>query len=89
VLFALIALQVLVYFSTYLSMGQVWWRSETFSHGFLIFPISAWLVLAQSRRTGAAALAPDLRALVPLFALVLAGRWRAAWMCWWWSSMRW
>ena len=71
VLFALIALQVLVYFSTYLSMGQVWWRSETFSHGFLIFPIAAWLIWRNRAELVRLPLAPDPRALAPLFALVL------------------
>lgn len=70
-LFALIALQVLVYFSTYLSMGQVWWRSETFSHGFLIFPIAAWLIWRNRAELARLPLAPDLRALVPLLSLVL------------------
>ena len=70
-LFALIALQVLVYFSTYFSMGQVWWRSETFSHGFLIFPIAAWLIWRNRAELARLPLAPDLRALVPLLALVL------------------
>ena len=70
-LFALIALQVLVYSSTYLSMAQVWWRSETFSHGFLIFPIAAWLIWRNRAELARLPLAPDLRALVPLLALVL------------------
>lgn len=67
----LIALQVLVYGTTYLSMAQVWWRSETFSHGFLIFPIAAWLVWRNRTELSRLSLAPDLRALVPLFVLVL------------------
>ena len=67
----LIALQVLVYGTTYLSMAQVWSRSETFSHGFLIFPIAAWLVWRNRTELSRLSLAPDLRALVPLFVLVL------------------
>ena len=70
-LLGLIAVQVAVYFGTYLSMGQVWWRSETFSHGFLIFPIAAWLVWRNREELMGLRLAPDLRALAPLFALVL------------------
>jgi len=66
----LIGLQVLVYFSTYLSMGQVWWRSETFSHGFLIFPISAFLIWRARGELTRVPMAPDLRALVPLLGLV-------------------
>ncbi|MBK9470571.1 MAG: exosortase A [Gammaproteobacteria bacterium] len=60
-----------MYFSTYLSMAQVWWRSETFSHGFLIFPIAAWLIWRNRAELARLPLAPDLRALVPLLALVL------------------
>jgi len=30
--------------STFYSMIDIWWRSETFAHGFLIFPISLWLI---------------------------------------------
>jgi len=71
-LLALVALQVAVYFGTYVSMGQVWWRSETFSHGFLIFPIAAFLIWRNRDELARMPLAPDLRALVPLFALVLA-----------------
>jgi len=30
--------------STFYSMIDIWLRSETFAHGFLIFPISLWLI---------------------------------------------
>ena len=70
-LLALVGLQVAVYFGTYFSMGQIWWRSETFSHGFLIFPIAAWLVWRNRDELASLQLAPDLRALLPLLALVL------------------
>ncbi|HVO91162.1 MAG TPA: exosortase A [Casimicrobiaceae bacterium] len=32
------------YWSTVVSMVSIWYRSETFTHGFLIFPVAAWLV---------------------------------------------
>lgn len=44
VLTALLALQLLVYRDTFWSMVSTWWRSETFAHGFLIFPISLYLI---------------------------------------------
>ena len=28
-------------------MVGIWWRSETFAHGFLVLPISLWLVWRQ------------------------------------------
>lgn len=43
-LLALLLLQITIYAETYWSMVQVWWRSETFAHGFLIFPISLYLI---------------------------------------------
>lgn len=63
-----------LFWPTFHSMAEVWERSGTFAHGFLIFPISAWLlwrrrtVLAQIRPR------PDLRGLA---ALALAG---AGWL---------
>jgi exosortase A len=33
-----------IYWPTFHSMVETWERSETFTHGFLIFPISAWLI---------------------------------------------
>lgn len=70
-LLSLIALQVAVYFGTYRSMWDIWERSETFSHGFLIFPISAWLIWRNRAELMQQPLVPDPRALVPLLMLVL------------------
>ena len=39
-----------IYWPTFYSMAEIWERSETFTHGYLIFPISAWLVWGQRRR---------------------------------------
>ncbi|MEQ6341890.1 MAG: exosortase A [Gammaproteobacteria bacterium] len=33
-----------LFWQTAQSMVDIWWRSETFTHGFLIVPISAWLI---------------------------------------------
>ena len=35
---------LLLYWQTYISIVSIWWRSETYAHGFLVVPISAWLV---------------------------------------------
>ena len=35
---------LLIYHETALSMAYIWSRSETFAHGFLILPISLWLI---------------------------------------------
>jgi exosortase A len=42
--FACVAILLLVYSDTAISMAAIWYRSETFAHGFLVAPISAWLV---------------------------------------------
>jgi len=39
----LLALLV-VYYSTFASMVEIWWRSETYAHGFVILPICLWLI---------------------------------------------
>ena len=33
-----------LYWSTVASMVAIWWRSETFAHGFVVVPICLWLV---------------------------------------------
>lgn len=34
----------LLFRAAWVSMAQVWWSNETFSHGLLILPISIWLI---------------------------------------------
>ena len=46
-----------LFWPTFYSMVEVWERSETFTHGFLIFPISAWLIWG--RRKHLAQLSPQ------------------------------
>ncbi len=43
-LIAALILWALTYAQTLYSMVEIWWRSETFAHGFLIFPISLYLI---------------------------------------------
>jgi exosortase A len=33
-----------VYYPTFASMVEIWWRSETYAHGFIILPICLWLI---------------------------------------------
>ena len=35
---------LLLFYQTTLSTVAIWHRSETFAHGYLIFPISAYLI---------------------------------------------
>lgn len=57
-----------VFWPTFLSMAEVWERSETFTHGYLIFPISAWLIWRKRELLARIEPRPDLRGLIPLAA---------------------
>ena len=72
---ALLALG-LVYASTIGSMVAIWSRSETFTHGFLVLPISLWLIWRRRFLIARLVPAPDWRGL-PLF-LPLGLAWLAA-----------
>ncbi len=56
------------------SMIEIWDRSETYTHGYLIFPISAWLIWRMRAELARIRPHPDLRGLILLAA---AG---AAWL---------
>jgi exosortase A len=71
---ALILAVLLIHRDTVESIVSIWWRSETFAHGFLIVPIV--LVLVWRRRRALAALEPTPDA-AGLAVLALAG---AAWL---------
>ncbi|MBT3067032.1 exosortase A [Rhodoferax sp. U11-2br] len=70
-LFGLLAVVLVVlYFDTASAMVGIWWRSETFTHGFLVLPLALWMVWR--RRTHLAHLQPQPSAW-GLIALVLVG----------------
>ncbi len=71
-LFVLVA----VYWPTFMSMVDIWWRSETFAHGFLIIPISLFLVWRRRQVLTALEPGPDLRGLGSL--ALLGFGWLAA-----------
>ncbi|WGG52996.1 exosortase A [Rugamonas sp. DEMB1] len=73
-LLAVLAVLLLLYWQTAAAMVALWLRSETFTHGFAIPPISAWLVW---RRRAALAALPRRPAGAGLAALLLLG---AAWL---------
>lgn len=56
ILAALMLLSVGLYLDAYTDMVQIWWRSGTFNHCFLILPISAYLI--HERRAELARLTP-------------------------------
>ncbi len=64
-----LATGLLVFWQTTASMVAIWWRSETFAHGFFIFPISLYLIWRRREQLARLPLLPDYKALVPLFGL--------------------
>ncbi|WP_200259262.1 exosortase A, partial [Halorhodospira neutriphila] len=60
------------FFPTYRGIVEIWARSETFAHGFLIVPIVAFLVFRLRHRLSPLAPRPSGLALLPLAGLVLA-----------------
>ncbi|MHB1083837.1 MAG: exosortase A [Thiobacillus sp.] len=61
-----------VFWPTFHSMAAVWERSETFAHGYLIFPISIWLIWRKRDELAQIRPRPDLRGLI-LLAVAGAG----------------
>jgi len=66
---ALLVGVVALYFGTFHSIVSIWWRSGTFAHGFLIVPISLYLIWDGRDRLRGLAPHPDYRALAILGAL--------------------
>lgn len=60
----------LVFIGTTASMARVWSSNETFTHGFLVLPISLWLIWMNRGRINTIQLAPDMRALYLLTPLL-------------------
>lgn len=54
---------LLLFYQTTLSTVAIWHRSETFAHGFLIFPISAFLIWSRRKEIALLTPLPDLRGL--------------------------
>lgn len=55
-----------LFWPTFHSMVEVWERSETFTHGYLIFPISAWLIWRRRSQLARIEKCTDWRGLVLL-----------------------
>ena len=72
ILLLALASVVLLYHATFWSMLELWSRSQTFAHGFLIVPISCWLAWRQRARLAALAPQPSRGGLLLLGALGLA-----------------
>ncbi len=58
-----------IFWPTFVSIAAIWERSETFAHGYIIFPISAYLIWQRRAELLAADFRPDWRAALLLLAL--------------------
>lgn len=65
---AVIAALLAAFAPTTASMVQIWYRSETFAHGFLVIPAVLWLVWSRRADLARTPLRPSAWALVPLAA---------------------
>jgi exosortase A len=63
---AAIATILAIYQQTVLSTVAIWLRSETFTHGFFIFPISAYLIWMQHKSLAEISPCPDYRGLLAM-----------------------
>lgn len=60
----LLLAQLLVYGGTHWSMVDTWWRAETFAHGFLIAPISLYLIWTRRAQLNAIPSQPNYWSLL-------------------------
>lgn len=58
-----------LFLETGVSMVSIWWRSDTFAHGFVIVPISAYLIWADRRYLAGLKPCPSYPGLLLLFGL--------------------
>jgi len=60
---------ILLLHPTFMSMVDIWERSETFAHGYVILPISLWLIWRNRQTLAAIPAHTDWRALVVIRSL--------------------
>jgi len=68
---ALVLVTVAVFWHTAQSMVAIWWRSETYAHGFIIAPITIYLIWRQRHALAATTPRPDWRGFLVLLPLGL------------------
>ena len=68
--FALLVFCILAaYRETFAAMVGIWWRSETFTHAFLVPPIVIWMVWRERDELARIKVRPNAWVLLPLLAL--------------------
>jgi exosortase A len=70
-LVALLLLIALLYRDTAVAMVQIWSRSDTFAHAFLVLPITLWLVWRQRDRLVTLTPRPNAWILLPMLGAAL------------------
>ena len=55
-----------VFFSTVAGMAHIWYRTGTYAHGFVVLPISIWLIWKKRSHLAAFTPEPNAGFLVPL-----------------------
>lgn len=58
------------YWGTLEAMAQIWWRSETYTHGLIVPPIALWLIWRDRQRSAAAQPQATVWAALPLIGLI-------------------
>jgi exosortase A len=66
---AVVALLVAMYYDTAASIVAIWYRSETFTHGFLVLPAVLWLIWRRRDHVAQLTPRPDYAGLVLLAGL--------------------
>jgi exosortase A len=72
VLLAALGLWLLAFWPSFRDMAALWLRSDTFAHGLVVLPISAYLIWRRRDHWSALAARPAWAMLVPLLAGMLA-----------------
>ena len=72
-LYSIILSIPLLFYQTTLDMAEVWWVNETFTHGFLVFPLSLWLIWG--KKDNLADLAPEPAPYMLFFTLFFSFLW--------------
>ena len=72
-LYSIILSIPVLFYQTTLDMAEVWWVNETFTHGFLVFPLSLWLIWG--KKDNLADLAPEPAPYMLFFTLFFSFLW--------------
>jgi len=67
----LITVLIISYWHTYTSIVEIWWRSDTFAHGFIIIPISLYLIWQRREVLGKQIPHPEKWGIIVMVMLVL------------------